>query len=136
MLLLSTRSTVLSLQQVGEDTDRLNLYGITKWKKTWDIVTGYNYFVGNTVVGRALSKLKNDTETGTRNYRSGYYELHQSVTKFLTVRMMLFPNTVANTKIWIDSKVDCDKFRVPWNLYPAGSIPPRVPTRPTLTAWY
>lgn len=49
---------------------------------------GYNYIVGNTMVGKALSKPKNDTDTGTRDYKSGYDEPHLGVRKFLTIRVM------------------------------------------------
>lgn len=53
----------------------------------------YHYILGNTVVGKALSKLKNDTDTGTRDYKSDYDDVHLGVRKFLIIRMMLFPNS-------------------------------------------
>lgn len=54
---------------------------------------GYNYIIWNTVVGKVLSKLNNDAGTGTRDYKSGYDQLHLGVRKFLITRVMMFPNT-------------------------------------------
>lgn len=72
-LSFTTCSTVF--QQVEEDTNRLELYGISELMKTRDTVSDYNFIVGNSVVGKALSELKDDTDTETRVYESGYDKL-------------------------------------------------------------